>query len=65
MPSKKQFFEIVEAFLDPEVESDHDIEMRWYEEHDGDTNWHTLFSEPSMARHGLFPHQAEYRMKKK
>jgi hypothetical protein len=42
---------------------DHDIEMRWLDASDGDTEWHTLFNESSMARYGLFPADAEYRRK--
>ena len=44
-------------------EMDHEVEMRWLNKYDGDTKWHTLFNEPSMARYGFFPFQAEYRLK--
>lgn len=44
------------------------IEMRWKQERDGDTAWHDMGTDTSIppyraAQLGLFPFQAEYRVK--
>lgn len=46
------------------TDSDAQVEMRWNNDYDGSTEWHLLRDEPSMARYGLFPYQAQYRMRK-
>lgn len=56
---------ILDAMLDPSIDMDTEIEMRWNYAYDGSTRWHILRLEPSMARYGFFPHQAQYRLKKK
>ena len=45
------------------VDFDHEVEMRWHNKYDGNTKWHKLFDEESMARYGFFPFQADYRLK--
>ena len=44
------------------------IEMRWNQEGDGDTAWHDMGTDTSLlpyraGRYGIFPFQAEYRVK--
>lgn len=63
MMQYEEFMEFITEYFkcsDP----DHEVEMKWLIEDDGDTNWHKLFNEPTMARYGLFPHQAKYRIAK-
>lgn len=57
-----EFLSFVREYLsctDPDAQ----VEMRWNNDYDGSTEWHLLRHEPSMARYGLFPYQAQYRMK--
>lgn len=60
---KRKILQIAEFFLTCD-DPDHQIEMKWDNAYDGSTKWHKLFDEPSMARYGMFPHQAKYRIKK-
>lgn len=58
----KQFIEVVKVFMEhmgPEK-----IEMRWRQKYDGDTRWHSIKDEHGVLGLGLFPWQAEYRIKK-
>lgn len=43
---------------------DFDVQIRWLNKYDGVTRWHPLFKENGMGRHGYFPHQAEYRIRR-
>ena len=61
--TQKDFYNFMCAYLmcdDP----DFLVEMRWHHNYDGSTKWHLLINESSMARYGLFPFQADYRMVK-
>lgn len=62
--SPKKFCAFVEIYLTLE-DQDHEVEMRWHHSVDGSTKWHTLFEEPSIARYGLFPYDADYKINKK
>lgn len=39
------------------------IEVRWRNAYDGETAWHQLEFEKGMLREGIFPLQAEYRIR--
>ena len=67
MPKKRNvtanLHEILDAFLNPDIDVDHAIEIRWLDKYDGSTKWHRLFDEgDGPTRYGIFPYSAEYRI---
>ena len=56
------FLEVVDAFCRPN-RGGKVIEIRWRMEGDGNTKWHPLESENGVFRSGLFPWQADYRLR--
>ena len=63
--ASEDLHKVLDVFMTSEGQRQHHIEMRFYNDYDGDTEWHSMDAHKGKLGLGLFPWQAEYRLSPK